>query len=108
MEKSQLEETHKLLVARHDKLNAWEEKLSEREAKLIDNVTMQAISIILLRTLRKNGKIKPAHLNEIRFAPEKFNNDEYNPKRLLENVLQETWLDREERKPTPKEISATQ
>lgn len=105
MEKSQLEETRKALIARSDKLDAWEAKLSEREAKLIDNVTMQAISIILLRTLRKNGKIKPAHLNEIRFAPDKFQNDEYNPKRLLDNVLQETFLDREERIPTPREIS---
>jgi hypothetical protein len=105
MEKSQLEETRKALIARRDKLDAWEAKLSEREAKLIDNVTMQAISIILLRTLRKNGKIKPAHLNEIRFAPDKFQNDEYNPKRLLDNVLQETFLDREERIPTPREIS---
>jgi hypothetical protein len=108
MEKSQLEEAHKLLVARRDKLDVREKQLLEREAKLIDNATMQAISIILLRTLRKNGKIKPAHLNEIRFAPEKFNNDEYNPKRLLENVLRETWLDREERLPTPKEISGTE
>lgn len=106
MEKSPLEETRKLLVARRDQLDIREAKLAEREAKLIDNVTMQAISIILLRALRKNGKIKPAYLNEIRFASEKFMNDEYNPKRLLENVLQETFLDREERKPTPKEISA--
>ncbi len=105
MEKPELDETHTLIRARGDELNAWEAKLSEREAKLIDNVTMQAISIILLRTLRKNGKIKPAHLNEIRFAQKQFNNDEYNPRGLLENVLRETFLDREERRPTPKEIS---
>lgn len=95
------EEIRRALVARRDALDEREEKIKKREERLIDNVTMQAVMIILLRTLRKNGKIKPSDLNEIRFARSNWQNDDYNPAMQLQRILAETFLDKEERRPTP-------
>lgn len=82
-------------------LDDREAKIKEREDKLLDRVTMQAITIVLLRALRKNGKIKPSDLNEIRFARSNWDNDDYNPEMQLSRILAETFLDKEEKRPTP-------
>lgn len=95
------EEFRRALVARRDALDDREAKIQQREDRLIDNITMQAVMIILLRTLRKNGKIKPADLNEIRFARSNWQSDDYNPELQLQRILAETFLDKEERRPTP-------
>lgn len=84
-----------------NRLSAREAELIKREARLIDDVTMQAISLVLLQSLRKNGKIKPAHLNEIRFAREQFGAGDYQPREKLLRVLSETAIDREQRRDTP-------
>lgn len=83
-------------------LSARERAVREREDRLIDNVTMQAISLVLLQALRKNGKIKPAHLNEIRFAKEQFSSGDYQPREKLNRILTETVIDREQRRDLPK------
>ncbi len=93
--------TEKELRSFQSALDRREQELNAREARLIDRVTMQAISLVLLQALRKNGKIKPAHLNEIRFARELFDKGDYEPRAKMERILSETVIDREQRRDTP-------
>jgi len=83
-------------------LTKRERELLEREARLIDNVTMQAITLVLLKHHRAKGTIKPAALNEIRTAVTQFGAGDYDPKAQLRRILDETILDREQKRETPR------
>lgn len=90
------------LELRESLLEKRERELREREARLIDNVTMQAITLVLLKHHRSKGTIKPAALNEIRTAVTQFGAGDYDPKAQLRRILDETVMDREQRRETPR------
>ena len=89
------------LNGRERQLDIRAEEIAKREAQLIDNITMQAIAVVLLRSLRKNGKLKPSDRTEIGYAAARFANDDFHPRKMLTRILSETDLDREERRVRP-------
>lgn len=91
-------EAKRMLQEAQARLDKREKEIADREQALIDNVTMQAITLVLLKALRKNGKLKPADLREIEFARTRFVGGEYDPLKLLRNILATTELDREDRR----------
>lgn len=84
-----------------DSLEKWEKELRKREEALIDNVTMQAIALVILKMHRSKGRIKPAALNEIRHARTAHREGEYDPRAQLARILDDTLMDKEERRESP-------
>lgn len=88
--------------ALRSRLYEQQDRLDQREAELLDHVTMQAIALTLLKFHRSKGRIKPAALNDIRFARKQWSEGDFKPRQELDRILSETIMDKEIRKDTPR------
>lgn len=101
MTPEQLDDMRKRLDAREVRIAAAEKLLERREQNLLDEVTQQAICLVLLRKLRDRGWLKPSDLNEIEHAARLQETDDYRPAQRLSAILRETALDREAKRTRP-------
>ena len=88
-------------AAEHQRRMRLQRKVEEQKRELLSDAELQAAVFVLLRLVRKQGRLKASDRNEILNATMQFGNGDYSPGAKIRQLLRDTLLDQEEKRETP-------
>lgn len=95
-------EATRALEKRKAHLEAEVQRLEQLKAAMLSDVQMQAAVLVILRKMRKQGRLNGTDRIEILTADVQFQQGNYIPQFLLKDILKETPYEGEQKREAPR------